>query len=56
MSKEQFEREKHYGAAMALARAMLLDGIITGDDYKLIDTKFTEKYRPLIGTLPPVFS
>lgn len=51
MTKEQFNREKHYGAAMALAQEMLSKGIITEDDYKVIDTMFTEKYRPLIGAI-----
>jgi uncharacterized membrane protein len=49
VSKEQFDREKCYGAAMAVARAMLSKGIITEDDYKRIDTIFIEKYQPLIG-------
>lgn len=54
MTKEQFDREKHYGAAMALAQGMLSEGIITEDDYLKIDTMFTEKYRPLIGTISPI--
>ena len=49
MTQEQFDREKHYGAAMAVARAMLSKGIITQEEYSRIDTMFTEKYRPIIG-------
>ena len=56
MTKEQFDREKRYGAAMALARAMLNKGIITEEEYRRIDTMFTEKYRPLIGCPKPQFS
>ena len=51
VSKEQFDREKHYGAAMAVARAMFSKGIITEEEYNKIDTMFTEKYQPLIGCL-----
>ena len=49
MTKEQFNREKHYGAIMAVARAMLSEGVITEGEYNKIDTIFTEKYQPLIG-------
>ena len=54
VTKEQFDRERRYGAAMAVARAMLSKGIITEDDYKKVEVAFTEKYRPLIGPLIPI--
>ena len=50
MTKEQFDREKNYGAAMAVARAMLSKGIINEDDYRRIEVAFANKYRPLIGS------
>ena len=53
MTKEQFDREKHYGAVMAMARAMLSKGIITEDEYTKIDAMFRKKYRPLIGSNIP---
>ena len=56
MTKEQFDREKYYGAAMAVARAMLSKGIITEDDYLKVDAIFTEKYQPLIGGQNPKFA
>ena len=49
MTKEQFDREKNYGASMAVARSMLSSGIINDKDYRKIDTIFKKKYRPLIG-------
>ena len=55
MTAKQFDREKNYGAAMAIARAMLAKGIITEDEYNKIDAMFTEKYRPLIGCTPACF-
>lgn len=51
MTKEQFERETRYGAAMALAREMLKEGIISEKEYRKIDTIFQRKYRPIIGAL-----
>ena len=52
MTNEQFDREKNYGVAMALARAMLSKGLITEKDYRKIDTIYKAKYRPVIGALP----
>lgn len=51
MTQEQFEREKNYGASMAVARAMLSKGLISDRDYRKIDTIFRKKYRPVIGAL-----
>jgi len=54
MSGEQFERERLYQATIAIARAMLRSGLITEDEYAIIDTKMREKYRPCLGTLYPL--
>jgi len=51
MSKEQFERERLYQATIAVARTMLRNGLITEDEFAIIDTKMREKYRPLLGSL-----
>ena len=51
MNEDQFEREKLYQASMNMFQAMLKDGIITEEQYAIIDTKMLEKYRPLLGTL-----
>ena len=51
MTKEQFEREKNYGASMAVARVMLSKGLINDKEYCKIDTIFRRKYRPIIGDL-----
>jgi len=50
MTGVQFEREKNYGAGVAVARMMLSKGIITEKEYRKIDTIFRKKYRPVIGT------
>lgn len=51
MSEEMFNSEKLYRATMAIAKSMLLKGIITSNEYNIIDTKMLEKYRPIFGTL-----
>jgi len=51
MNDEQFEQEKLYQASMSFFKAMLEQGLITKEQYAIIDTKMLEKYRPLLGTL-----
>lgn len=51
MNEDQFEREKLYQASMNMFQAMLKDGLITEEQYAIIDTKMSEKYSPIIGTL-----
>ena len=51
MNEDQFEREKLYQATMNMFRSMLKKGLITQEQYAIIDTKMREKYQPIIGTL-----
>ena len=51
MSKEQFEAEKDYQTSIHLAKMLLQKGLLTAEEYAIIDTKLQEKYRPLFGTL-----
>lgn len=51
MSKEQMKREKLYQTTMSMARRMLEDGLISKEEYGIIDTKMQEKYHPTLGTL-----
>ena len=51
MNEDQFEREKLYQATMNMFQGMLHQGIITKEQYDVIDTKMLEKYRPLLGGL-----
>ena len=50
MSKEEFRNEKLYQTTMHIARQMLAEGLIS-EEYRQIDTIFTEKYKPTLGTL-----
>lgn len=49
MTKEQFEREKKYQAALAVARSMLRENVINGDDFLRIEARLREKFRPVLG-------
>ncbi|WP_192808094.1 SHOCT domain-containing protein [Parascardovia denticolens] len=51
MNEDQFEREKLYQASMEMFKKMLEKGLITREEYEVIDTKMQEKYSPIIGTL-----
>ncbi len=51
MSEEQFQNEKLYQSTMNLARKMLMDSVISEEEYRQIDTIFLKKYRPVFGTL-----
>ena len=51
MSEHEMQNEKLYQATMAMTRSMLNQGLITEEEYRQIDTIFTEKYAPSSGTL-----
>ncbi len=51
MSKEQMKMEKLYQITMSMAKRMLDDGLISKEEYAIIDTEMKEKYRPTLGTL-----
>ena len=53
MTPEQFEREKKYQAALAVARALLKNGIITEDDYTKTEEVLRIKFCPFIGAFQP---
>ena len=49
MTKEQFEREKKYQAALAVARSMLRQGVINDADLVRIEARLKEKFKPVLG-------
>lgn len=48
---ETMRHEVMYQASMHFFRKWLSDGLITKEEYAIIDTKMNEKYHPIIGTL-----
>lgn len=51
MSEEQFSAEKRYQASLLLAKILCEKGLLTEDEYAVIDTILLEKYKPSLGTL-----
>jgi len=49
MTAEQFSREKTYQAALAIARAMLTQGVIDDGDLDKMEAHFRRKFCPFIG-------
>ena len=49
MTKEQFEREKKYQAALAVARSMLRQGVINEADLRRMEARLKEKFKPVLG-------
>ena len=51
MSEEEFRAELRYRMSLSVARAMLEEGAITGEEYSEMDTILLQKHRPILGTL-----
>lgn len=51
MNGQQFEQEKNYRVALAIAKAMLSKEIIDKRDFKKINKLLVKKYNPVVGSL-----
>lgn len=51
MTKEQYERERRYRVAVSVAVTMLKQGLICEDEYRIINERMIDKYKPLFGGL-----
>lgn len=51
MTKEQFDRETNYRAAISMIRGLLIKGLITRREYVRIDTILARKLSPVWGVL-----
>lgn len=51
MNEKQFDREKNYCAAVAIAKALLSKRLIDEKEYVEVETMLLKKYRPLLGGL-----
>ena len=45
------DNEIYYQITMYLIKKLLSDHVITAEEYNEIDTYFTQKYKPIFGTL-----
>jgi len=53
MTTEQFEREKKYRAALAVADNLFRKRIITIEDYEKVEEVLRDKFKPFIGAFVP---
>ena len=51
MSKEMFTAEMRYQAAVSLAKKLLEKGLLTEEEYAVIDTNLRAEFSPSLGTL-----
>ena len=51
MTNDQFVRERRYRVAFSVAAGMLKQGLISDDEYRIINEMMIEKYRPFFGGL-----
>ena len=51
MTNEQFERERQYRVAISVAAAMIKQGLLTEDEFRIINEMMIEKYKPFFGGL-----
>ena len=47
MKPEQFDREMRYQAMLSIARNMLSNGLMTGDEFAQIEQLLDNKYHPV---------
>mgnify|MGYP000874259559 FL=1 len=51
MNVERFRAEKMYQVSLSLAKSMLNKGLLTEEEFAVINAILLEKYHPLLGTL-----
>lgn len=51
MTEIQFQAEKRYQVAISIAKTLLEKGLLTQEEYAVIDTNLLEKFQPALGTL-----
>ena len=51
MTNEQFEHERRYRVAISVAAMMMKQGLLTEDEYHMINDRMIEKYKPFFGGL-----
>jgi len=51
VSETVFTAEMQYLTALSIARNLLEKGLLTADEYTVIDTILTERFKPSLGKL-----
>ena len=53
MTQEQLQREFQYRAAMSLVEELLKRGVISDEEYRLVDARMIKHFQPVIAGLYP---
>ena len=51
MTDERFQDEAQYQASLSVARTMLRKGLISKEEFDMVDDFLLEKYNPPLGAL-----
>ena len=51
MTDTQFQAEKRYQVALAMAKTLVDKGLLTHDEYAAMDAILLEKFQPCLGAL-----
>ena len=51
MTDTQFQAEKRYQVALAMAKTLVDKGLLTHDEYAAMDAILLDKFRPCLGAL-----
>lgn len=51
MTDTQFQAEKRYQVALAMAKTLVDKGLLTHDEYAAMNAILLEKFRPCLGAL-----
>ena len=51
MTDTQFQAEKRYQVALAMAKTLVDKGLLTHDEYAAMDAILLDKFRPCLGSL-----
>ena len=51
MTNTQFQAEKRYQGALAMAKTLVDKGLLTHDEYAAMDAILLDKFRPCLGAL-----
>ena len=51
MTESQFQAEKRYQVAIAIAKTLVDRGLLTHEEYAAMDAILLDKFRPCLGAL-----
>lgn len=53
MTHEQLQREFQYRAAMSLVKELLKRGVISDEEYRMVDARMIKHFQPVLSSLYP---